>query len=84
MKAAIGFIIELSVVIVNAIVARVFKYLVEYQKLHTVIEETISSFYMIFIMEFAILGLILMFQSFDPIGLSNLIRGVTDENDYRA
>ena len=48
------------------------------------VDETVSSFFLILMMEFAVMGLIILFLSFDPIGLSNLIRGINvDSHRYQ-
>ena len=82
-KQHIDSMFNLSVVLVNSFVALVMRKMIAYKRLYTVIEENVSSFVHIFMMEFTVMGVVLLFMSFDSIGLSNMVRGV-DEDDYRS
>ena len=75
---------NLSVVLVNSFVALLMRKMVAYQKLYTVVEENVSSFVHIFMMEFTVMGIILLFMSFDTTRLSDSVRGIKDEDDYRS
>ena len=75
---------NLSVVLVNSFVALLMRKMVAYQKLYTVVEENVSSFVHIFMMEFTVMGIILLFMSFDTTRLSDSVRGIKNEDDYRS
>ena len=83
-KTQIDSMFDLTVVLVNSFVALIMRQMVAYQRLYTVVEENVSSFVHIFIMEFTVLGVTILFISFDPAGLSNIIRGIKDPEDHRS
>ena len=83
-KGMIDTMFDISVVLINSLVALLMRYMVAYQRLYTVVEENVSSFVHIFMMEFAVMGIILIYMSFDPIGLSNIVRGIDDPDDFRS
>ena len=83
-KNLIDTTFDVSVVLITSFVAFLMRLMVSYQRLYTVVEENVSSFVHIFIMEFTVMGIILIYMSFDPIGLSNTLRGIDAPHDFRS
>lgn len=66
LKQVVLFVVATSAVLINGVIADIFKILGQYQKKHTKIEEQSSSFRQIFNMEFINMGIIFLFISMDP------------------
>ena len=79
----IDFYIGASVVFVNGLVAIISKALVKYQKRYTLVNETMFSFNMIMLIEFANMALVILILSFQP-QFQNTIRGMSEEEDGSA
>lgn len=66
LKQIVFFVVSTSAVLINGIIADIFKILGQYEKKHTKIEEQSSSFKQIFNLEFINMGIIFLFISMDP------------------
>ena len=62
-------------IILNALIARVFQILGKFQMKHTTIEQALSSFKYIINLEYFNMCIIILLESFDPTGIANYILG---------
>lgn len=77
-KSIILAIVSTSAVLINGLIAKIFKELSEYMKKHTKVEEQSNSFRQIFLMEFSNMGLIALISSMAAfVGINDLLLGFT-------